>query len=195
MPRRHKRRELSGHDGTGVPSVTVLPERPKGIETAHQSIEVANDVGTLVTENSDRLDRTVVGRPFPVSTTIETDCKGKHEDSICADVHQHLAKLADEPRDPLWASKMEELIQSDIESTQPNSFRIRNIECRNTVCAAEVESTFSDTGVYGSYMGGMQPGHDALKAAPPKTNFNTFAYETDPGGARLTVTVITFTKR
>jgi hypothetical protein len=90
---------------------------------------------------------------------------------------------------------MEALIQHDVLSDEgPGRFRIRHIECRTSLCAAEVESTFSMNGTYGSYMGGMQIHHDTLNAAL-HTNFNTFAYETDPSGARVTVTVITFTRR
>lgn len=187
----------SDRKNPSIPRTTVLPNpslKLAGVETAHQPTSAINDIDRLATGSSDGPDMSVIGRPFVVSTAIETDCKKKGEDSICADVHQHLAKLAQEPRDQLWAAKMEELIQNDVESTQSNNFRILDIECRSTVCAAEVESTFSNTGIYGSYMGGMQPGHDALKASL-QTNFNTFAYDTDPSGARVTVTVITFTRR
>jgi hypothetical protein len=43
-------------------------------------------------------------------------------------------------------------------------------------------------------MGGMEIGHDALNAAL-HTNFNTLASETNALGARVVVTVITFSRR
>jgi hypothetical protein len=90
---------------------------------------------------------------------------------------------------------MEALIEHDILfEEQPGRFVIREIECRTSLCAAQVESTFGMNGIYGSYMGGTQVHHDDLNAAL-HTNFNTFASETDPAGARVTVTVITFTRR
>jgi hypothetical protein len=155
----------------------------------------SQDVAEAVHSHSETSDSAaVIGRAFPASAAVEDDCKRKR-DYICDDVHEKLAKMATEPRDTTWAAEMEALIQQDVLSEEePGRFRIRDIECRTSLCAAEVESTFSVNGTYGSYMGGMQIHHDALNAAL-HTNFNTFAYETDPSGARVTVTVITFTRR
>jgi hypothetical protein len=136
----------------------------------------------------------VVGRVFPVSAAIEDDCN-KRPDDLCNDMRENLAAMAEQPRDGAWATQMEALIEHDVlYEEEPSRFRIRNIECRTTLCAAEVETTPSITGRDGSYMGGIQLGHDALNAAL-QTNLNTFAYEVDQSGTRIQVTVITFTRR
>ena len=103
--------------------------------------------------------------------------------------------MSREPRDPRWASDMEALIEHDVLfEQQPPRFEIRTIECRSSLCAAEVDSNFTANGIYGPYPGGIAPGHDALDAAL-RTNFLTFASEHDSTGDRIVVTVITFTRR
>jgi hypothetical protein len=148
----------------------------------------------LLPEKISGVDTAVVGRAFPISASVEADCKRK-QDYICNDVQQKLEQMRQQPRDLGWATEMEALIRHDVlYEEQPDRFRIRHIECRASLCAAEVDSTLTTNGTYGSYMGGMQVHHDALNAAL-HTNLNTFSYETDASGARVTVTVITFTRR
>jgi hypothetical protein len=153
------------------------------------------DQAKLVPKNPSASDSAaVIGRAFPISKAILDDCKMKR-DYICNDVQEKLSEMSLEPRDSRWASEMEALIEHDILFEElPGRFTIRDIECRTSLCAAQVESTFSSNGIYGSYMGGMQVHHDDLNAAL-HTNFNTFATETDLTGRRVTVTVITFTRR
>jgi hypothetical protein len=136
---------------------------------------------------------TVIGRPFPVSKANQARCE-RLRDEICKILQQRLARLQQEPRDPIWASKMESLIQNDVlYEEQPGRFSIRHIECRNSICAAEVESKSSGDG-YGAYPGGIQAHHDSLRAVLHTDNCS-FAYEIDSSGARVTVTLITFTRR
>jgi len=192
----------SGRELSGDPRLATSNESPLANvdQSATDSGKLAigteaRDQGEPVSKNRETLDpAAVIGRAFPISAAVEADCKRK-QDYICNDVQQKLSKMRQEPRDPVWAPEMEALIQHDVLlEEQPDRFRIRYIECRTSLCAAEVESTLSMSGTYGSYMGGMQVHHDALNAAL-HTNFNTFAYETDPSGARVTVTVITFSRR
>jgi hypothetical protein len=190
-------RELSGAPSQGASNETstAIAHRARADPAKLAMTADSQDkAGPLLGQSETSDSVAVVGRAFPVSAAVEDDCK-RRRDYICDDVHEKLAKMALEPRDTRWAAEMEALIQQDVLSEEePGRFRIRDIECRTSLCAAEVESTFGMNGTYGSYMGGMQIHHDALNAAL-HTNFNTFAYEIDSSGARVTVTVITFTKR
>jgi hypothetical protein len=171
-------------------------ETPRvSVGTGSKRAALAKRDGTSVffAKNVGPPDVSVVGRSFEISEAVETDCKIRN-DYMCNDVQKKLAELSQEPRDPHWASTMEALIEHDILFDEdPGRFSIRNIECRTTLCAAEVESTASVNGKYGSYLGGKFGHHDDLNAAL-HTNYNTFARETGSTGARVAVTVITFTR-
>jgi hypothetical protein len=172
---------------------SILSRNPSSLDNGYQSATQPAVTPQQKAQGIQESDFTVVGRAFQMAPAIEAACRTVTKPT-CDDVREKLASLAQEPRDVTWATAMESLIQQDVLSGEPGRFQIRDIECRTSLCAAEVESTWSDNGVSGSYMGGMQLGHDALRAAL-QTNLNTWGYETDSSGARVTVTVITFTRR
>jgi hypothetical protein len=129
-------------------------------------------------------DTSVIGTPFSVSKALVAACK--RDDSLCPGMYKTLTKLAQEPRDNAWASQTEAIIQNQIESQGPDKYSIRSLECRTTVCAVEVTSLF------GPYSG-LRYSDDVKYSL--RTGLGTVgAYETDPFGARVTVTLMTFTR-
>jgi hypothetical protein len=95
-------------------------------------------------------------------------------------------KMAQEPRDNAWAADTESLIQDEVVSRKPGTYSIRNIECRSSICAAEVASLSN------GYVGET---YDFLH-----TNDLVDAYsylgslETDDLGRPVSVTVVFFFK-
>src|ERR1700722_19996001 len=87
-----------------------------------------------------RVDRSVIGIPFPVSPSVEASCKLTGKIDLCERPHSALAKMTQEPRDEAWAAKTEALIQDEVVSERPAIYTIRNIECRSSICAVEIES-------------------------------------------------------
>lgn len=87
-----------------------------------------------------RVDRSVIGIPFPVSPSVEASCKLTGKIDLCERPHSELAKMTQEPRDEAWAAKTEALIQDEVMSERPGVYTIRNIECRSSICAVEIES-------------------------------------------------------
>ena len=155
-----------------------------------------HDQGEPLTKNTDSSSSDpaeVIGRPFPVSATIEDDCK-RRADAICKNVNDKLAKLAQEPRDPVWAPRMEALIEQDVLSVVPGKYQIRNIECRTSLCAVETESNPNIGNEYGAYWG------DVGRFPKPLTAFLhtddvTGGMEISASGSHLFVSVVTFTRR
>ena len=58
--------------------------------------------------------------------------------------------MAQEARDEVWATKTETLIQDEVMTQGSEIFSIRNIECRSSICAVEVQSS-ADAYVGASY--------------------------------------------
>ena len=172
-------------DGSGQLSALV-------IRVSYQSSDHPN---TLAAERGDidatalptapmGVDTTVMGRSFQISNSVESRCE--HEPNLCSDVLRNLAKLAQEPRDNIWAADMEKLIRANIEEQGQNKYLIRNIECRTTVCAVELAS------IFGPYLIGRD---DQLHSRLRPGIATLGVYEADASGARITVTVETFTRR
>jgi hypothetical protein len=69
--------------------------------------------------------------------------KRQHGSDLCERQHNRLAEMAKEPRDLAWAAKTESLIQDEVLSLSPGDYSIRNIECRSSICAVEIESVSS----------------------------------------------------
>jgi hypothetical protein len=188
---------LSGRELSGDPRLAMSKEPPLAnvINSDKPAVKSQPLVKSRDRKNPDVSAPTAVeGRAFPVSEAIEIACQ-RLRDYICNDVQEKLSEMSHEPRDSKWAGETEALIEHDILFGQePGRFAIRDIECRTTLCAAEVESNFSENGTYGGYMGGMAVNHDELNAAL-HTNFSTVASENNSTGARVIVTLITFTRR
>lgn len=127
----------------------------------------------------------VIGRPFPMSESVKSSCPREIAmRSSCIEVLDFLDQMAEEPRDPHWATVMEARLRQWI--LRSGDWTIRSIECRTSACAVEVSS------LYGPLLGFRygDPPHGAL--------FNwigLIGYETHPSSARVTVTLKTFKRR
>jgi hypothetical protein len=161
-------------DGSGQLSESVIRVSYQGADIGPTAIPAA-PMG---------IDTAVIGRAFQVSNSVESRCKP--EPNLCTDVLRNLAKLAQEPRDNVWAADMEKLIQANIAQQEQNKYLIRNIECRASVCAVELAS------IFGPYLIGRD---DQLHSSLRPGIATLGVYETDASGARTTVTVETFTRR
>lgn len=84
------------------------------------------------------LDRSNVGRPFPISDSVLPDCEGGLSTVECED-RARLDRFANEPRDEAWAWAVESLLRSKVAANL--GFSIRNVECRLVTCVMEVESS------------------------------------------------------
>jgi hypothetical protein len=124
----------------------------------------------------------VIGRPFKISPSVQAGCK----EVTCPELEADLAKFAQQPRDPAWASEMEARLEDYIENSEPNKYQIRNIECRTSMCYVEVAS------IYGQL---FPPGYNSPMRQWLFTAGSDFGYEVDPSSARITVTVLPFFRR
>jgi hypothetical protein len=130
-------------------------------------------------------DRSLIGTPFSVSQSVAATCA--RDKIICPRIYKKLAEFTKEPRDNVWASQEEANIQNQIESLGPDKYSIRNLECRTTICAVEVSSNPSD-----HYLGMAY--YYMVKYGLTQDLGTIGAYETDPLGARIDVTLMTFTR-
>jgi hypothetical protein len=134
-------------------------------------------------------DASFIGISFPVSASVETPCtrnKLRHKLDLCERQHNALAEMAQEPRDNIWAPKTETLIQDKVTSQGPGIYSVRNIECRSSICAVEVES-LSDPYIGADY--------DFLATNGLIDGLTLFATpETDSSGRQINVTLVIFTK-
>jgi hypothetical protein len=84
------------------------------------------------------IDESVVGHAFQISASVRAGCKS---DAVeCPLVMASVAKMAEEPRDIDWATKMEEKIQAAVDMQGPGKYTIRNLECRTSICILELEN-------------------------------------------------------
>lgn len=183
----------SEHDGISTPvnsSVARDSIRPSGVpSTAHslsqspigaRKIERERARSDIVAE-AEGPDLRVVGRPFSLSPAMEAECR---LDAGCAPVLRLLKQFSQQPRDPAWAAKMEAGLR-DLVTSQPG-YAIRAIECRASLCAAEVASGMGMFNfITPTGPDGTDPALSSLHAFYSET-----AYEHDP--AYATVTLMTF---
>jgi hypothetical protein len=85
----------------------------------------------------DRIDTSVMGQAFEISSSIKEGCKSDHIE--CPLVMASVGKMVKEPRDIEWAARMEATIQSAFDSQGSGKYVIRNVECRTSICILEVE--------------------------------------------------------
>jgi len=146
--------------------------------------------GPSVLEGEGSDPNAVIGRAFPVSTSVEAMCKkisSKGEDA-CADTHQVLAEFAQQPRDPTWASSMEGRLR-DLVMSEPG-YTIRTLECRTSLCVAEVAS------INGMFNFITPVGSDPALHRDLMPGVGETGYEIDPSSmARITVTLMPFERR
>ena len=80
----------------------------------------------------------VVGRPFPLSASTQDACEPPASvRDICALLECELAQFTSESRDSAWAGPMEERLLESL-SARSELTEIRTIECRRSLCVAEV---------------------------------------------------------
>lgn len=180
-----RRGDHGGISTSADPSVATDATRPSGVpSTAHSPNQSSSGASKVVREGhaeAEGPDLGVVGRPFPLSPSMEAECR---VDDGCAPVLRLLRQFSQQPRDPIWATRMEAGLR-DLVMSLPG-YSIRAIECRASLCAAEVASGMgmfnfiTPTGPDGS-----DPSLSGLHAFYSET-----AYEHDPTYA--TVTLMTF---
>ena len=129
----------------------------------------------------------MIGRPFPVSESIERNCRRMATGGVdgCGEVHDALLALAQEPRDPVWAMDMEARLAALVSTRDSNAF-IRSLECRTSRCALEVAS------VSGAF---RDPEYDYMVQNGISPSYGAFSYEKDPSSATMTVSLLTFLRR
>lgn len=127
----------------------------------------------------------VIGRPFPVSTSVEATCRllgGSCDEKLDG----LLTEFAQQPRDPAWAPDMETTLRNHLTTAEPDKYTIRALECRTTLCAVEVAS------LYGAYHGApyvFVRGNDLFNGSA------MYGYESSQSMERVTVTLRTFERR
>jgi hypothetical protein len=173
---------LAGNDsetaGPSNPAANVdIASRAKAAPSTESPERGAHQTAS---ESGIDLATALVGRPFPVSNSVAAGCKADG----CPELDQALAKFADEPRDPVWASKIEEKLREFI-ATDPQ-YTVRNLECRSTLCFAEV------TSILGGFNDGIKS-NDSLHGLLYTDN-RVFGYERDPSSGRITVTLVKFSE-
>ncbi len=133
----------------------------------------------------------VIGRPFPVSVSVQEQCKASQsEKSICDAVNLGLATMEQEPRDPAWAPMIEERLKESL-AADPRGLSIRTIECRRSLCALEVATADR------SYIG---PSYEfivdnKLFRGSWTVGDTMFGFEKDPSGATVYVIVSVLVRR
>ncbi len=134
-------------------------------------------------------DAPVIGPPFPVSPSVEASCKrlSTPASDFCEGAHRLLDKMSRERRDPAWASEMEQKLRDHIATSEPGKFTIRALECRSSVCILEVES------ILGPYTGGFRSGSPLYKQLD--WDLPARGYETNVDSARVTVTLMPYTRQ
>ena len=130
-------------------------------------------------------DTSLIGRPFPLSPSVARECADPSLEP-CPLVHRILSLFAQEPRDDVWADKMETKLRDYIQ--QYPAFSIRALECRTSICMAEV---VSDKGAF--HHGIIDLGSDLDREVQP--DLGSFGYERGKDGALVTVSQLVFTRR
>lgn len=161
----------------------VVPRQERGNELEPAPL--------MATNESDAYS--VVGRPFPISKSVANSADSCKRDlaisrnAPCGELFRLLSVFAEEPRDPDWADDIEtrlyELVMKDADR-----FVVRAIECRTSLCVAEVAS------IYGAfhfirkiYLDEDHKDENLRKKV--WTGKGWLGYEPDASGAEVTVTL------
>ena len=168
-------RDLPRDSGHLVASASAGEVKKKSAPSETTSVSVP--------QNRTVIDRSVIGMRFAISDSVNATCK--HDPIVCPRIFRALEALAQEPRDTAWATQTEANLQHQIEALGPDKYVIRNLECRTSICAAEVSSVFGQYFGLGYYYDVKYSLLDGLA---------TWGLETDASGAQVTVTLVTFTQ-
>lgn len=125
-----------------------------------------------------------VGRPFPVSASVEDSCN-QREDG-CAETRTALSKFAQQPRDRAWATDTEAKLLAFM-SAEPDKYTVRALECRTSLCVAEVAS------IYGGFPTGI-PADDPL-ASRLSEYYYAYGNEREPPSPTITATLLIYLRR
>jgi hypothetical protein len=182
--------------------LTSASERPASLPTLQSDIASQSFSTRSVSASQDRIlkttsdrgegglseslgyDQSVVGIPFAVSDSVEVVCKRRRV-NLCEMIHEDLTSLSHEARDLAWAPKIESLIRNKVSSQGPDTYSIRSVDCRSTICAVEVESTadaYISTNYNFQVANGLAEGRKA------------FGEEVDASGHRVMVSLIVFVR-
>jgi hypothetical protein len=162
---------------------------PSGLESSDHPA-MAQPLPSIGTEASD--PPAVIGHRFPMSVSVESRCRqalaklGK--EAPCDAWLQLLSEMAQEPRDEAWATDMEAKLR-DLVMAESTPFAIRATECRASLCAMEVAST------YGAFHFIPRVGSDEQLHSSLFVTAADFGFERDPTGATVTVTLAMFKRR
>jgi len=137
-----------GHAGKSqLPATSVPPPPPpKPPEQSAKSIDPKIPVSTIQHGQqtpggpASEPDKSFIGNQFPMSDSVDAACKSLSHPVLCDRLRHDLSEMAHQPRDPAWASDTEAKLQSLVESQKPHAYSVRNVECRETLCALEVVS-------------------------------------------------------
>lgn len=162
-----------------------LPESFPSLASQQDNGSGESESGADVdTRDSDAL----IGRPFPVSGSVKAECKersARDKRMGCTEMHEILARFARESRDESWAAAIENKVRDYILMKEPGKYTIRALECRTSVCAVESAS------IYGS----LWLDYEFRRGIGLLSEDDKRGYEIDPSGARVTVTVLVYTRR
>jgi hypothetical protein len=165
------------------PKIAAAPaESAEGGSQLPNEAEIASNSSSYLAD-----PRAVVGREFPISDSVRASCIRNREGTACEDeTIDMLERMAKEPRDLLWAPQTERRL-SDLIRSRTEEVEIRAVECRTSICAIEVASTF------GPYLAGLDA--DALLSRNLREWGGMHAHEPVIGGARTTITVLVYERR
>jgi len=126
--------------------------------------------------------------PFAVSPSIYSACNdpGIKAVHFCDGLYRNLAQMEKEPRDPAWATTMEKELLAYVEHDLKES-SVRNVECRMSWCAIEVESTSRSFHSQFPY-----PSELSKKLTPQNWAVST---EKDSTGVNTEVVAVTYSRR
>jgi hypothetical protein len=149
-----------------------------------EAIAKFNSEDDLAPANS----RAEVGQPFPVSRSMQSQCKRNPVPTAeaCAGVSKLLEEMAQEPRDEGWAMEVEAELRAHVLREHPTA-RIRALECRTSLCAVEVAAETGYLVILGE--------EEQRKCGIYDLSHASSSFETAPSGSKVTVTLRVFERR
>lgn len=140
--------ERLSNAGSGQTSQSLVDTHPYGQQPDRAVAPQPNHGGESLNSPSTEIEaedpNAVIGRPFPVSTSVKATCEfySGSSGTDCGELYGLLSRMAQEPRDSAWSEAMEAKLRHYLMTVQPGKFSIRALECRTSACAVEVEAAF-----------------------------------------------------
>ena len=121
-----------------------------------------------------------------MSSSVAGTCERDSQASdLCASEHAILSKFSRERRDSAWADLVEGELRDYLRSVGGGKFTIRSLQCRTTVCAAEVTSSERMPLIL----------TNRRLREKLRSGYGAYGYETDSAGARITVSLALYERR